>query len=394
MSFPNLQVTNSGKAMMLAVLSGAPLVFTKIVLGNGNQPANQDVLTAVQNPQAEGTIDSYTRDDTIAKVHWSLDSQTVVNGFDWTEYGLYASSTLDENDEVVPGSDVLFSYAYNEGSPQPIAAGNAETPIQIEADINIAVGTAKNVNAVVSEYSAYASKEDFNTHISERNPHGTRPEDIGLSNVDNTSDSGAIPSFEEAETLVTINSGETASTLWGKVKKLFTSFIAHLSANNPHAITPSKIGASATGHKHSAGDITSGVLSVANGGTGGNTGNISMNSDGTYSAVSANKYRSVRTLALSPGKWLCLLTLSTDNWGGAGNVEVFLTGEAYTSNVAGISAYSQCNTEVYLDGSDSYKSFTVPMIINQVSTSQKHIVTVKPSRNSRWKCYWNAIRII
>lgn len=267
MPFPQLSPTNAGKAMLLAACAGYPLKFTKIVLGNGNQPANQDLLTLVQNPQAEAVIATHTRTGTHSKVHWHLDSEAVENSFDWTEYGVYATNTLDGNGDPIEGTDVLFSYAYNEGSPQPIVP-QADTPVLLEGDLNIAVGSAEHVSAVVSEYSAYASKEAFNEHISARNPHGTLAEDVGLGHVDDTSDSDAMPEFEEAKSLENISSGETASTLWGKVMKLFSSYIAHLKEKNPHGAGPSDIGAAAKNHKHSAGDITSGVLNQKNGGTG------------------------------------------------------------------------------------------------------------------------------
>lgn len=46
--------------------------------------------------------------------------------------------------------------------------------------------------------------------------------DLGLDNVENVSTNKQTPTFTEASTRVNIASGETLSTLFGKIKKFFT----------------------------------------------------------------------------------------------------------------------------------------------------------------------------
>lgn len=67
--------------------------------------------------------------------------------------------------------------------------------------------------------------------------------EIGLDKVDNVSTNDATPTFTADTVLTNIASGEKVSVLWGRVKKLFTDVMAHLSnTNNPHSTTASQVG--------------------------------------------------------------------------------------------------------------------------------------------------------
>lgn len=61
-------------------------------------------------------------------------------------------------------------------------------------------------------------------HITNReNPHGVTKAQVGLGNVPNVSTNDQKPTFTEAETRTNIESGETLSTILGKIKKWFSS---------------------------------------------------------------------------------------------------------------------------------------------------------------------------
>lgn len=261
--FPRLKPTKNAQAQMLKTIEGATLRFSRVGLGNGERPSiDFEDITQMQNFVCFGNLTSYERNGTNAIIHWQLDCASVENAFDWTEYALFA---LDEND-----NEFLFSYAYNEGTPQPISSVNSESLVMLENDINICIGDAEHVSAIIGEYSAYASKETVEAHLNNfENPHKVDAEDIGLENVDNVSTNDATPTFKEAAELENINSGEKATILWGKVKKAISMLSAHISnKKNPHGTSAEDIGAAKTLHTHSASDINSGTLSVARGGTG------------------------------------------------------------------------------------------------------------------------------
>lgn len=264
--FPRLKPTKNAQAQMLKTIEGATLRFSRVGLGNGERPSvNFEDVTQMQNFVCFGNLTSYERDGTNAIIHWQLDCASVENTFDWTEYALFA---LDEND-----NEFLFSYAYNEGTPQPISSVISESLVMLENDINICIGDAEHVSAIIGEYSAYANKEVVESHLKDtRNPHKVSAEDIGLENVDNVSTNNAVPTFTEATTLENINSGEKVTTLWGKVKKAISTLSAHISnKNNPHGETAEQIGAAKASHTHSTTDINDGYLPITRGGTGGSS---------------------------------------------------------------------------------------------------------------------------
>lgn len=64
---------------------------------------------------------------------------------------------------------------------------------------------------------------DLISHIANKsNPHGVTAEQIGLGKVPNVTTDNQTPTFTEATTRANITSGETLSTLFGKIKKFFT----------------------------------------------------------------------------------------------------------------------------------------------------------------------------
>lgn len=64
---------------------------------------------------------------------------------------------------------------------------------------------------------------DLISHIgSKSNPHSVTKSQVGLDNVPNVATNDQTPTFTEASTRANIVSGETLSTLFGKIKKFFT----------------------------------------------------------------------------------------------------------------------------------------------------------------------------
>lgn len=267
MSFPNLVFTDEGKSLQLKAMNGDSIIFTKVELGNGDRPENISSLTQLNNSLHVCGIDNFTPPKNgYAVIHWSLDSMTVRSDFEWKEYGLFAKDSSN--------NEILYAYAYD-SVPQTIPSGDSSSITKLEADINIAIGDATSVSAIVGEYSAYASKEDFQHHLDTENnpnPHHVTKSDVGLDNVDNVSTNNATPTFSSNVPLAEINSGETATTLWGKVKTAIKALIEHINnRNNPHNITVDKIGAASSAHTHDTGNIVSGYLPIVRGGTGGSS---------------------------------------------------------------------------------------------------------------------------
>lgn len=75
------------------------------------------------------------------------------------------------------------------------------------------------------------------------NPHKVTAQQVGLGNVPNVTTDNQTPTFTQSSTLSEINSGEKLSTLFGKIKKAIVDLISHLTnTSNPHSVTKSQVG--------------------------------------------------------------------------------------------------------------------------------------------------------
>ena len=119
------------------------------------------------------------------------------------------------------------------------AAGKSAYTVACEAGYS---GTETAFNAALAQVPNHITNTS--------NPHGVTAEQVGAYSKNST--------YTKTETDTLLANKAEASAV--------SSHIANKS--NPHAVTAAQVGASETGHKHVAGDITSGTLAVARGGTG------------------------------------------------------------------------------------------------------------------------------
>ena len=89
----------------------------------------------------------------------------------------------------------------------------------------------------------------------------------------------------------------------GKNEGNIDSHIANKS--NPHGTTPSQIGAAEAGHKHSASDINSGTLAIAQGGTGASDGATALANlfAAGETILSSNQYGNDLPTEATKGRW-------------------------------------------------------------------------------------------
>ena len=150
----------------------------------------------------------------------------------------------------------------------------------------MALGTTNTQGGLAAELDA---------HKAAKNPHGITKDQVGLGSVPNVATNDQQPTYAVATALAELASGENLSVAMGKIARAVADLKSHIGAvsGNPHKVTASEVGAvptsrtvngkelssdidlaasdvgaSSTGHKHSAGDVTSGTLPIARGGTG------------------------------------------------------------------------------------------------------------------------------
>lgn len=108
-----------------------------------------------------------------------------------------------------------------------------------------------------AEAGVAANAEAIETHTQDNNnPHNVTAEQLGLGNVINVSTNDQTPTYEEAETLGELTSGEKLSAAFGKLKKAVSDLISHLgNKNNPHNVTAEQVKARPDTWLPSASDI-------------------------------------------------------------------------------------------------------------------------------------------
>lgn len=233
MIFPKLQLTDAGLALLTKVVADSEeLHFTKLGLGSGSTAGTSDMTNLVSSI----TITSFTKGVGAASMTGVLDNANVQTGYYATELGVYAQDPDD--------GEILYAYAFNGSNPTYIPPASSASYERVNLTVVVAIGDAEEVTATIGEFIGYAKLDDFNAHVADKNnPHGVSATQIGLGNVPNVSTDNQTPTFTEASTLANIDSGETLKVILGKIKKVISSFVSHLSANNPHGIDPAKINA-------------------------------------------------------------------------------------------------------------------------------------------------------
>ena len=261
MFFNNPTLTDAGRALIIKALAGETITFSKLGLGNGVVPADVTPLTDLVNPCVKFGLTSITTGVGGVSLSGSFDNSSIEEDFVATELGVYA---IDPDD-----GEILYALARPYGEPTTIPAGANSGYGRINLNVVVAVGDAENVTAIISEFIGYATITAFNAHVDNTdNPHQVTKAQVGLGNVPNVSTNNQIPTFTEAERVTEIESGSTLRVLLGQIKRAIRELINHVTAENPHNITPAGILAAKAIHTHLATDITSGTMKVARGGTG------------------------------------------------------------------------------------------------------------------------------
>ena len=165
--------------MVVAALNGDSITFTRAVIGNATTaPANPTQLSDVVSPMVTASFTAITEGDNFVTLAAVFDNLEVETGAYASELGLYAK---DEND-----NEHLYAYTYVGENADYIPAHDSGRTVQIQMTIVVAVGDAEDVDAVLVDAAAYATREEFEDHINDRNnPHEVTKEQVGLGLVEN-----------------------------------------------------------------------------------------------------------------------------------------------------------------------------------------------------------------
>lgn len=277
-----IKLTKSGMDLLLRTIAGeASIKFSAIQFGNGSDAGNS--ATELSNPLLTEKISAYEIQDIFVNLSFIFSNSEVPAGFRATELGVFVDDP--DNKDVT----MLYAYGYTPEAEADYIPSGADKLLETQMDILVYIGEAENVTASISQSLVYAGKEELEAHVQDRsNPHGVDKAAVGLGNVPNVATNDQTPTFTEAVAPAVLKSGEKLSVAFGKLAAAVSALIVHLAAKgkNVHKETAESIGAAKTSHRHSAADITSGVLGTARGGLGNTSGK----------AASAVKLETARTV--------------------------------------------------------------------------------------------------
>lgn len=296
--FSDNHITNLGTGLLAQVMAGqGTLTFTKVVMGDGNMPAEQSpaTMTDVVSPKAQaGITKAAVAENGTAVVSARFTNESQEDDFEWKELGLYAKVGD-------AGPEVLYSYGYTPQGEIIPAGTTSTTLIEKLVDVVTYIGDATEVTAVfdptfvpnierVDEADISAMWDaDVDPTTGKSTQYLDRP---GLSKlVHDIADAiaNAGPNITADEVTLTVDddgvvsikalgvgttqladaSVTTAKLADGAVTagKIADGAI-DIDAIDLSTVTPGAIGAAAAEHVHDAADVTTGVLAVERGGTG------------------------------------------------------------------------------------------------------------------------------
>lgn len=257
-------LTDAGKDLLTRAIAGEQISFTRFKAGNGELHGSvQEALTDLLNCVLEFPIVSAdASSDGYIQLSGGFLSSDIPSDFIWRELGVYAKG----EDDV----EILYAHAYDEVNASVLKANLTDVVVEQNVNVIVAIGTATNVTAVISQNALYASKDDFDKHTANNsNPHKVTAAQVGLGNVPNVSTDDQTPTYTVNEVAEPLVVGEKLKVAFGKIARAILNLIGHLDdKTNPHSVTAEQAGAAEKTHNHAATDINSGTLSVERGGTG------------------------------------------------------------------------------------------------------------------------------
>lgn len=262
---------------LLAGLAAAGLapVFTSVKLGSG-QLGGRDPrsITALIDPRESLEVAATPKRTGTGRwdVTAVLDNSEISADFYFREWAVCLQG-LDGSSEVI----LMYANAGDNGEwiPKMLSDGTTSR-IQQELTCACEVNGAEEVQVVILG-GLYTLQSDFLAHTGAANPHsGSEGLLRDASTKETPTDADSLALVDAAD------SSKTKRVLWSAVKEALrgafaAAFVPLTRTVNGKvlsediALTPADVGAAPEEHTHSAGEITSGTLGVARGGTGAET---------------------------------------------------------------------------------------------------------------------------
>ncbi|MED1861598.1 hypothetical protein P4V75_32785, partial [Brevibacillus reuszeri] len=171
--YPIMVITQQGKNLYAKAQSGIAINYTRMRIGSGSYSGDPAVLNDLVQPIGWVPIYGFSRTGATAHVKGRFENTDIKQSTYSCEIGIYA-----QDPDL---GEILYGYT-NAGTKgdyiPPISAG----PFSREFQVNIAVGSASQVTAVISP-SGFVTYEEFEDHIKNTVKHSLYGVTSGLPNT-------------------------------------------------------------------------------------------------------------------------------------------------------------------------------------------------------------------
>lgn len=174
-NFANNALTDSGRALLADVQSGAVLIPTKIVIGSGEMPSTKTpaTMTGVVAPVSNLAITKKKRTaDGKCIIGGTYNNSEVTSAFYFRELALFARAEYrDEAGNVVQSvPECLYTYGNSGDTADYMPAYTTGTLVEKQIDLVIWVGNETEVEVSFSS-GVYVNQEDFDNHEADMAAH-------------------------------------------------------------------------------------------------------------------------------------------------------------------------------------------------------------------------------
>ena len=232
--------TKAGIEYAALTSQGKIIEFTKGKFGDGvRSTENITELTDLIHPLGELPISKKSVKNSTIITTTQFSNRvggSILPTFYLTEIGLFAKLVNVDGTDDKEHPATLIGYAFDVHGDKISGTSLSEFIINIPLTVANADNVIVDIDSLVyptlkqfeDEVNTRKTEDEelqnsLNVHITDTsNPHGVTAEQIGLDKVPNVTTNNQSPTFTEATTRANITSGETLSTLFGKIKKFFT----------------------------------------------------------------------------------------------------------------------------------------------------------------------------
>lgn len=233
MEWNNYCVTNAGVEVLKKAIGGKKVTITAAKSGTDTVPESelkeQSVLSGTMR---NATIANATNQPEGYRVTLRVTNTGVKSSYIFKQLGLFATAEDEpevlfailqsENGETVPDESELYTY---------------------DVSLIIAISDTSNITVNVDKTSYVTEEELDGHKTDKSNPHSVTKAQVGLGNVPNVSTNDQTPIYTVPTANAGLVSGEKLGTAFGKIARAVASLIAHIAnKSNPHSVTQAQVG--------------------------------------------------------------------------------------------------------------------------------------------------------